>query len=275
MSDFFSGYDPTIENRDEIRATSIELGFRVGDYEAPEEIDFRKLIRHDDQGRMNSCGAFGNTNCGEGLWALSHGAISEERQFSPTFSYIETQRRDGNGLFGVDRGSTVSGGLWVSTNTGYLPYKHLPYRTPYPSNAKTLITDEMRTLASPFKIRSHTWLESYDAIKNYMAAGVGLCFVGTLWNQSFYSQNKVLESVNLRSGGGHAYCFAGYSKRKDSKGQNYIWRLNSHGNDSWTEISPEVIDQLCRHEYTSIVGVSDLSTPGPRAVSWMQARPLG
>jgi hypothetical protein len=114
MSDFFTGYDPTIENRDEIRATSTELGFRVGDYEAPEEIDFRKLIRHDDQSRMNSCGAFGNTNCGEGLWALSHGAISEERQFSPTFTYIETQRRDGNGLFGVDRGSTVSGGLWVS-----------------------------------------------------------------------------------------------------------------------------------------------------------------
>jgi hypothetical protein len=272
MTTEFTGYNPAIENRDEIRATSIELGFTVADYQAPEEIDFRKLIRHDMQGNMGSCGGFGNTNCGEGLWALSHGEMSNERQFSPTFSYLEAQGRDG--LLGSDRGSTINSGLKISKEIGYLPLKHLPYSTPYPRNARTLITDEMRRLASPFKVRSSTWLESYDAIKNYMAAGVGVCFVGSIWNQSLYARNGVLESISMANGGGHAYCFAGYSKRKDTKGRNYLWRLNSH-NDSWTEISPEVIDQLCRHEYTSIVGVSDLSTPGPRAVSWMQSRPLG
>jgi hypothetical protein len=270
-----TGYDPTIENRDEIRATSTELGFTVSDYQAPEEIDFRKLIRHDKQFDMGSCGGFGNTNSGEGLWALCHGEMSDERQFSQLFSYLEAQRLDG--LLGADKGSTISSGLKISKEIGYLPLKHLPYSTPYPRNARALITDEMRTLASPFKIRSHTWLDSYDAIKNYFASGVGLGFVGTPWNDSFYGRNGVVESIGFtRLDGGHAYCFAGYSKRKDTKGRNYIWRLNSH-NDSWTEIAPSVIDQLCRHEYTSIVGVSDLSTPAPKPerVLWMARRPLG
>jgi hypothetical protein len=132
----------------------------------------------------------------------------------------------------------------------------------------------MRKLAEPFKIRSHTWLESYDGIYQYIASGAGACFVGTLWNNTFYASNGVLESISLRNGGGHAYCFAGYSKRKDSKGRYYIWRKNSHSNDNWTEIAPSVIDALCRHQYTSIVGISDLSTPGPRKMDWIKERPL-
>jgi hypothetical protein len=269
----FTGYDPQLENRDEIRSTSVQVHFTFADYQAPDEIDFRKLIRHDDQSDMGSCGGFGNTNCGEGLYALVHGEMSDEGQFAPTFSYLEAQRLDG--LLGVDKGSTISSGLKISKEIGYLPLKHLPYATPYPRNARTLITDEMRKLASPFKVRSSTWLDSYDAIKNYQASGVGLCFAGTAWNQSFYGQNGVVESVGFTNrDGGHAYCFAGYSTRKDRSGRNYLWRLNSHRQDSWTEIAPSVIDALCRHEYTSIVGVSDLSTPGPREIKWKQARPL-
>jgi len=267
----FTGYDPEIENRDEIRATSTEIGFRVGDYDAPEEIDPRPLMRHDKQLNMGSCQGFSLANACEYVWALAQGGFSAERQLSTLFAYLETQRLDG--LIGRDVGSTISGGLKAASTIGMLPEVELPYRTPYPNNARTIVTDAMRAKAGQFKIRSHTWLESYDAIFQYLASGVGAVHTGTLWNDSFYARNGVLESISLRGGGGHATAWLGYSKRKDSKGRNYIWRLNSH-NDSWTEIAPSVIDQLCRHEYTSIVGVSDLSTPGPRAVSWMQARPL-
>jgi hypothetical protein len=268
----FSGYDPTIEDRDAIRATSIELGFTVGDFAAPEQVDPRPLMRHDKQLNMSSCQGFSLANACEYVWSLAQGGFSAERQLSSLFAYLETQRLDG--LLGRDVGSTISGGLKAASTIGMLPEADLPYRTPYPNNARTIVTDAMRAKAGQFKIRSHTWLESYDAIFQYLASGVGAVHTGTLWNSSFTSPNGVLESISLRSGGGHATAWLGYSKRKDSKGRNYIWRLNSH-NDSWTEIAPSVIDQLCRHEYTSIVGVSDLSTPGPRAVSWMQARPLG
>ena len=274
MDDFFSGYDPKIENRDEIRATSIDLGFRVGDFNAPEEIDPRPLMRHDKQLNMSSCQGFSLANACEYVWALAQGGFSAERQLSSLYAYLESQRLDGGRLFGVDKGSTINSGLKVATTIGMLPEADLPYRTPYPNNARTIVTDAMRTKAGQFKIRSHTWLESYDAIFQYLASGVGAVHTGTLWNDSFYARNGVLESISLRGGGGHATAWLGYSARKDKQGRNYIWRLNSH-NDSWTEIAPSVIDQLCRHEYTSIVGVSDLSTPGPRAVSWMQSRPLG
>jgi len=274
VSDFeFTGYDPTIENRDAIRTSSTELAFTMRDFSAPEEIDPRPLMRHDKQGAMGSCQGFSLTNACEYVWALVHGSFSVERQLSQLFAYLESQRQS-QGLLGSDRGSTIEAGLKVATLIGMLPEKDLPYKTPYPNNARTLITDDMRMKAFPYRIGSHTWLDSYDAIFRYLASGVGAVHTGTLWNDSFYSRNGVLESVNLRSGGGHATAWLGYSKRKDSRGRNYIWRLNSH-NDSWTEIAPSVIDALCRHQWTSIVGVSDLSTPGPRKVSWMQSRPLG
>jgi len=274
VSDFeFTGYDPTIENRDAIKSGSTEIAFTMRDFATPEEIDPRQLMRHDKQLNMSSCQGFSLTNACEYVWALVHGSFSPERQLSQLFAYLESQRQS-QGLLGRDAGSTIEAGLKVATSIGMLPEKDLPYSTPYPNNARTLITDDMRMKAFPYRIGSHTWLDSYDAIFRYLASGVGAVHTGTLWNDSFYARNGVLESVSLGRGGGHATAWLGYSKRKDSKGRNYIWRLNSH-NDSWTEIAPSVIDQLCRHQWTSIVGVSDLSTPGPRKVSWMQSRPLG
>jgi hypothetical protein len=274
MSDFFTGYNPELENRDAIKASSTEIAFTMRDFAAPDEIDPRPLMRHDKQLNMSSCQGFSLANACEYVWALAQGGFSAERQLSSLYAYLESQRLDGGRLFGVDKGSTINSGLKVATTIGMLPESDLPYRTPYPNNARTIVTDAMRAKASQFKIRSHTWLESYDAIFQYLASGVGAVHTGTGWNDSFYARNGVLESISLRGIGGHATAWLGYSKRKDSKNRNYIWRLNSH-NDSWTEIAPSVIDQLCRHEYTSIVGVSDLSTPGPRKVSWMQSRPLG
>lgn len=272
MDQEFTGYAIELENRDKLQNESIAMDFTFRDFQAPEEIDPRPYIRHDKQLEMGSCGGFGNTNCGEYLWGLSNGGWSDDRQFSPLFSYLEAQRLDG--LLGRDRGSTISSGLEVSKKIGYLEAKDLPYRTPYPANATSLITQEMRAKAGEFKIRSHTWLESYDDLFKYLSSESGVVYPGTPWNNSFYAKNGVLESVSFTSrDGGHAYCFAGYSKRKDSRGRNYIWRLNSH-NDSWTEVAPSVIDALFKHQYSSIVGMSDLLTPGPRRVNWKKDRPL-
>ena len=72
----FTGYDPTIENRDEIRATSISLGFTVGDYNAPEQVDPRPLMRHDKQLNMSSCQGFSLANACEYVWALAQGSFT-------------------------------------------------------------------------------------------------------------------------------------------------------------------------------------------------------
>ena len=270
--DQFTGYDPTIENRDEIASTATPMAFTMRDFAAPDEIDPRPLVRHDKQGNMGSCQGFSLTNSGEYLWALHSGSMSNDRQFSQLFAYLESQRLDG--LLGRDRGSTINSGLKIARDVGFLRLSELPYSTPYPANAQSVVSDSMRAKAKDFQIRSHTWLESYDAIFQYLASGSGAVHTGTLWNDSFYSQSGVLESIILRGGGGHATAWLGYSKRKDSRGRNYLWRLNSH-QDAWTEIAPSVIDAPCKHQYTSIVGISDLTTPGPRKVKWIESRPLG
>lgn len=268
----FTGYPIELENRDGLISSSTQLTFSSKDYQAPAEIDPRPFMRHDRQGNMGSCQGFSLANCGEYLEALTTGKLGQ--QFSSLFAYLESQRIRPQ-LFGSDRGSLVEDGVKIAREIGFLPEEDLPYRTPYPSNAKTLVTDAMRAKAAPRKIRSHTWLDSYDAIFNYLASGAGAVHTGTNWNDSFYGRNGVLESISFtRFDGGHSVAWLGYSTRKDSKGRNYIWRLNSH-NDSWTEMSPSVVDQLARHSMSSIVGISDLTSPGPRSVSWLAARPLG
>lgn len=267
----FTGYPVELENRDAIRSTAIDLAFTMRDFQAPEEIDPRPLMRHDRQGNMGSCQGFSLANCCEYLWALAFGSVSNERQLSTLYAYLESQRVGPGNLFGSDRGSTIDSGIKVAY-AGLLPEADLPYRTPYPQNARSIVTEAMRTKAKEMTIKSHTWLDSYDAIFRYLSSGSGAVHTGTSWNDSFYARNGVLESVSLgRMDGGHATAWLGYSKRKDSRGRNYIWRLNSH-NDSWTEIAPSVIDVLCRHQYTSIVGISDLATPEPRTPSWMKGR---
>ena len=58
----FTGYDPTIENRDELANTATPLLFSMADVDVPEEVDPRPLVRHDNQYNMGSCGGFANTN---------------------------------------------------------------------------------------------------------------------------------------------------------------------------------------------------------------------
>lgn len=270
----FTGYNPEIERVDEIRDSAVAFDITYGDYDAPEEVDPRGKIRHDKQFDMESCAGFSLTNGAEYIGVLLQGweAYTTEFQFSQLFAYLETQRIDG--LLGRDAGSTIAGGLKVAREIGFLPLSDLPYRTPYPRDARTLVTPAMRTKAGALKIGSHSWLTSYDGIFNYLASGVGAVHTGTVWNNSLYASNGVLERVSLANGGGHATCWAGYSKRKDSRGRNYIWRLNSH-NDSWVEMAPSVIDALCSHRFTSIVGISDLSVPKPRKFDFTKQSILG
>lgn len=267
----FLGYVPERENRDAIQSSAVPFTVTYADFEAPEEVDPRKSVRHDKQGNMGSCQGFSLTNSGERLRVIARGGsdYSEEDQFSQLFAYLETQRLDG--LLGRDAGSTIEKGLTVAKQIGFLESKALPYRTPYPSNATTLVTSEMRKAASAFRVKSHSWLTSYDEIFRYLASGAGVVHTGTVWNNSFYAPNGVLESISLSNGGGHATAWLGYSKRKDTKGRNYIWRLNSH-NDSWVEMAPTVIDQICKHQWSSIVGMSDLNVPGPRKIDWKKAQ---
>lgn len=272
----FTGYAISHERIDEIAAHAIELGFTVRDYSPPAELIPDLVIRHDKQGNMGSCGGFGNTTIGEYALARQQRIESwkDSLQFSPLFAYLEAQRFDG--LIGSDKGCTISACVRVAKEIGYLPESALAYRTPYPRNARSIVTDEMRALAAPNRIQSHTVIRDYDGLFNYLASRAGGVLAGTGWNNSFYApRGGALERVSLGyMDGGHAYGFVGYIRRQDARGRNYLLRVNSH-EDFLTPVAPAVIDQLFSSRQTVMVGLSDMTTPRPRNVNFAKESVLG
>lgn len=272
----FTGYAIEHERMAEIAATAIELGFSVRDYAPPNELIPTNRLRHDQQGDMGSCGGFGNSTIGE--YTLTRQLVvdswKESLQFSPLFAYLEAQRFDG--WVGSDNGCTISACVRVAKEVGFLPEANLAYRTPYPRNARSIITDDMRSIAAANRIQSHTVIRDYAGMFNYLASKAGGILVGTPWNNSFYApQGGSLERISFGfRDGGHAYGFVGYTARKDARGRNYLLRVNSHP-DFLTPVAPAVIDQLFTSQSTVVVGMSDMTTPRPRNVNFSKESVLG
>lgn len=260
----FTGYAIELENKDKIARTATAIPFRAGDFEAPDEIDPRGIIKTENQKNQGACQGKAQTSVGESCLFIATG---EKAQFSAQFAYIATQKIDG--LVGRDQGSTISGGVENAKKNGFCPEEIFPYPDPvrYVSN----IPDGAYEAASKFKIQSHAFLTSYDDVFNYLAAGQGAVEIGISWGGFNPNREGVIESFRA-GGGGHALCYLGYSKRKDRQGRNYLWLLNSHGENwginGWAEVSPTAVDQTARHRNTVMAGMSDLTTPEPRKVDW-------
>lgn len=297
----FTGYRIDQEARDALRATSTPLPVRFNtQYRAPAEMDPRPWHRIEDQGQMGSCQGHAlssvcelaakinfaelvaqsrckdrqkSSRCVEQIGRLGkmfadafRRKDDKEIQFSPLFAYYASQKRDG--ILGQDIGSTLAGGLASAKEDGSCPEDVMPYRLPYTGQfAKGAFE-----AAKGFKIRRHTVCESYDDVFQFLASGQGGVEIGIRWGDGMTPRNGVIEQF-APGGGGHAVCFLGYSRRKDRQGRNYLWMANSWsrqwGNDGWAEVAPAAVDQMCRHQDTVMLGLSDMAVARPRDVSWI------
>lgn len=256
-----SGYRLDLENRKALKAAcqSFSVVEEVcRDVELPEEIDPRPWHRIENQGAMGSCQGHALSSVMEYCFRIATGAII---QFSPLFAYYATQKIDG--LQGRDQGSTISGGAECAQTYGCCPLEVMPYRLPYNWH----LPEEAIEAAAPYKIRSKTWMRSYAQIKTFLGTGQGGVELGIAWSRYCEPQNGIIETYRP-GGGGHAVAFLGYSRRKDGAGRNYLWMANSwrktYGQDGYAEVAPKAVDQMFQHNYTVMVGLSDLSTPEPR-----------
>jgi hypothetical protein len=202
-----------------------------------------------------------------------HIATGEVTQFSPLFAYLATQEMDG--LLGRDAGSTIYNGMNVAKRIGMLPLDLMPYPNPvrYPSSVAK-IREELEAaykLASPFKIRNHAICRNYSDVFNYLSSGQGGVEIGIPWGNELTPRDGLIQRF-VPGGGGHAVCFMGYSKRRDTEGRKYLWLANSWsvswGNNGWAEVAPVAVDQMGAHPFTTMIGLSDLSVPTPRKVDW-------
>lgn len=257
------GWRVDIERYDELKNTETPFNLpMMGD--PPEEIDPRPYHKVENQGNQGSCQGHDISSCVEHCY---HIAANEVKQFSRAHGYYGTQKIDG---IRGDQGSTISGGVKLVSEIGIVTEDVWPYPSGY-NPTPPVSWEKIAELAAPFKIRSHSVLKGYDDLFNYLASGVGAVTIGTGWG--FKPVNGVVEKYSGGSGG-HATAVLGYSKRKDSKGRNYFWLLNSWGEGwgtkGWAEISPTAMANALNTNYAVAIGVSDLSTPTVRPINWSE-----
>lgn len=232
----------------------------------PIEIDPRPFNKVENQLQQGACEGHDISSCFEHCY---HIATGEVKQFSRAHGYYGTQRIDG---IRGDNGATIAGGVRLVTEVGLVSDEVWPYPRNY-NPTPPVSWDEIAKLAAPFKIRSHSVLNGIDDVFNYLATGTGAVTIGTSWGFT-PDANGVVERYR-RSNGGHATAVLGYSKRKDSAGRNYFWLLNSWGetwgNKGWGEISPQAMSDALSDQYAVAIGISDLSTPVVRPISWVES----
>lgn len=265
-----TGYRIDLEDRDALKVGAVDFQSVVRGFAAPDEIDPRPWHRIENQGSMGSCQGHALSSVCELAYHIATGRVT---QFSPLFAYYATQKLDG--LLGADNGSTISGGMKCSKQYGACPLDVMPYPNPVRYTGK--IPDGAWPAAEPFKIRSHSICKNYADVFAFLASGQGGVEIGIGWGNMNPNAEGVIE--NYSSGaGGHAVCFLGYSQRKDSQGRQYLWLANSWsenwGKSGWSEVSPKAVDQMGQSSYTVMIGLSDLTAPRVRPISWADNPPV-
>lgn len=185
-------------------------------------LDPRKLLRVENQGNMGSCQGQSISSGCEWLYILATGKT--DVQLSRSYGYYRSQKFDG--LLGRDAGSTINSGIRVATEFGIPLESEWKYTDRYNPNPPKP-WEVMDTLGTNFKIGKSIRLMTYDAIRTFLGAGIGMVHLGIPWNSSV--DRAVVTSFNPNGGGGHSIGLYALSDRKDSQGRPFVRMVNSWG----------------------------------------------
>jgi C1A family cysteine protease len=266
-------YRQDLEDRDFLSATQTDARYlSFGDL--PERIDPRNhplgqegWLQVENQGQIGSCQG---ASLSENIEYCYTVATNKVLQFSKMFAYLESQRFDN---IRSDSGSTLSGGTKAVKQSGICRQEIAPYPSRYPGHS--WITQEMREDASKYKLLSHTEMTSVEQIKAFIGSGIGIVQIGISWNNSMTpSSNGTITSFSGGGGGGHAVVFAGYLPDSDvgARSSAGYWLLlkNSWGTRwgvrGYCYVDPRAVEQMLRHQFTVMIGRSEMTHPEPRPV---------
>lgn len=232
-----------------------------GDYQEI-SIDPRDVLKVENQFNQGACQGHSQSSVNEWCYIIANG--DNKLQLSRAMAYYESQRLDG---IRGDKGSTISSGVKLATDTGICEEKLWTYPNRYdpkrPGNY-----DDILANAKNYRIRQSRRLTSYDGVRAYLGSGQGAINVGIGWGQGM--SKAVIERYSTGNGG-HAIGLFSLSKRKDLKGRPYVWMMNSwgtsFGNAGWSEWSPASIEQMFRARFTVMIGCSDMESVAPRKYS--------
>lgn len=259
---FVSGYRRELEPVAKLQLNSVPMACKVP-ASVPESIDVRSWLKIENQGSQGSCSGHMLTSALEYCnWVQTKGGIV---QLCRQFAYINGQKHCG--LFGQDQGGTIDGVCEAAHADGICLEECWPYTGQYDTRIPAACYEQ----AKQHKLRSYTFLRSYDEVFAYIATGVGAVCCGVPWVESFANNDGVIEKQYGGMYGWHAVPLIGYSARVDRLGRKYPFLPNSHseswGDNGWSEVSPNVIDNWCRSDCV-LIGVSDLQDYGVREFDW-------
>lgn len=268
----FTGYDPAREERSLLSRQCIDFDTRElivqGDLPATRRI--KELMRRDDQGQMNSCAGFGLTNSSEVTHFLRTG---KWRQFNPLWSYRRGQ--EVSNIRG-DNGATIHGVVTAAKRIGLFPEDvdgdgtpDWPYRVAYNMSFPT----DAHSVAAKWRIGYSVELTTFDQQLRFLQANQGAIVVGGAWG-NWRPDNRGICRSFRSGGGGHARARVDWIT---IDGEIMLVEANSHGtrygDNGFSYMTRQFVDAEAAHQWTAIIGVSDLKTPEPRYVDWLAESP--
>jgi len=281
---FIGGYAMELENKAALNSMCVEAPvLMMGDL--PTRVDIRKSIlsqlgwmQMENQGQIGSCQGQSLTECLEYCYAIVN--PSQVMQYSRMYAYLASQMENN---IRTDSGSTLGGGTRAAKK-GICQESIAPYPNRYPG--WSWITDTMRRDAVNHRLQSVVEMKSAEHIKQFIGSGIGIVQIGISWGNEMTPDSRgCITSFSGRGGGGHAVVFAGYVPDDDVgvKSSAGWWLLlkNSWGSrwglGGYAYVDPRAVDQMLRHQFTSMYGRSDLETPRvrPLPVDWTKESLLG
>ena len=286
----FTGYRPDIEDREEILKGSAPYQRLLSSQEW-RELDLFSWWRVRNQASKGSCRGHSLAANGKlcyfinaGLPDLDQdGKPNEENlqdDFSPDWCYYRCQKYDN---IRGDNGATIAAGVKVGMNEGLVREVDLPYEVSYqPGRA----SDSLLPKASPFKFGRYSELSTAEELFDWVGSGQGGIDWGTVWPLPFTEGCLVKGLSRNTRGGGHAT--AGGTLLRGATVKKLVpslaneltddeWVLqcmNSHSSSAQFKgfyfVTMEGCQQILRHEWTTAIGWSDMSTPEVRPFNFVK-----
>lgn len=264
------GYLYQFEDKESLRAgsTPARLLFQ-GDL--PVRVDPRSSplwkdgwLEVENQANMGSCQGHALSECLEYCHPIVTGRILP---FSRVYAYIRSQMFDG---IKGDSGSTLEGGT-KAAKEGICPEEFCRYPSSYPG--WSYITDEMKVMASKYRLNSYTEITSADHMQQYIGSGAGIVQIGVSWLSSLEPDaNGCIRSFSGRSVGGHSVVFCGYVPDSDvgQKSSSGVWFLMKNswgsrwGKGGFAYVDSVAVNQMIHAKWSTFIGRSDMVAPNPR-----------
>lgn len=225
----------------------------------PKAMDFRPILKVENQGPMGSCVGHG---CSSGMEELQYLTAGTSVPLSRMFAYIMAQRQ--TGIRG-DNGATIAGAVQAMRTVGICEETVFPY--PNPVRYNNNMSQTALTAAAAHKILGHQLLTSAKEIFDWLSQGKGPVLIGMNWYDRVSSSRGLITPDQMRgsSAGGHCIVITGYTDQRDPQGNPLIDALNSHGinsgNKGWFQWTWDALNVLANQErgMSSIIGMTNIT----------------